>query len=181
MHLTRHSLQPFSPSPKDVGCSCALQRTDGVLLLDFKLTGELENLVIPTEVNQPLRKDELWQSTCFECFFKNAGNKNYWELNISPAGDWNLYRFSDYRKDMQPEERVTAVQAKRTQIENELSLQCSFSIKDLICQDDHLQLGLCCVLERTDGTKGYHALRHPGRQPDFHHQDGFLITLSPCS
>ena len=43
------------------------------------------------------RQDNLWRHTCFEVFLGRPGAKGYWELNIAPNGDWNLYQFSDYR------------------------------------------------------------------------------------
>ena len=33
------------------------------------------------------------------------------------------------------------------------------------------------VIEELDGTKSYWALAHPPGDPDFHHADGFLLTL----
>ena len=40
------------------------------------------------------------------------------------------------------------------------------------------RLGLSAVIEETDGTKSYWALRHPpGEKPDFHHPDCFAIEL----
>ena len=179
MTLIRHSLQPFSPPPKEVDCSCSIERRAGVLHLDFTLAGELAKLVIPTEVNKPQRKDKLWTTTCFECFFKMTGSKDYWELNISPAGHWNLYHFLDYRQGMSTEKRVTAVTYQRSQAAGKFSLVCSFPIYDLVPQDCTIRLGLSSVLESKNGTKSYHALCHPGKQPDFHHQDGFQISLPP--
>ncbi len=181
MGLTRHSLQPFEPSPAGVACLCAAQIKKKVLRLDFTITGEIKKLVIPDQTDQPIRKDELWQSTCFEFFFKIAGNKSYWEFNISPTGDWNLYRFSDYREGMKPELRVTAAKSERSQTENAFSLRCSFPVNGLISQDANIQLGLSCVVACKDGAKCYYALCHPGKQPDFHHQNSFLIIFPPCS
>jgi len=54
------------------------------------------------------RKDELWHHTCFEAFLGLPGSDAYWELNVSPDGDWNLYRFSGYRSGGEPEPAVCA-------------------------------------------------------------------------
>jgi len=39
------------------------------------------------------------------------------------------------------------------------------------------RIGLSAVIEETDGTKSYWALRHPPGKPDFHHPDCFALTL----
>ena len=39
-----------------------------------------------------------------------------------------------------------------------------------------LRLGLAAVIEASDGTRSYWALRHPAGQPDFHHADAFALT-----
>lgn len=45
--------------------------------------------------------------------------------------------------------------------------------------DESVRVGLCAVIEETDGTKSYWALRHPPGPPDFHHPDCFALTLGP--
>lgn len=40
------------------------------------------------------------------------------------------------------------------------------------------RLGLSAVVEENDGTKSYWALAHPGRRPDFHHAESFVLELS---
>ena len=38
-------------------------------------------------------------------------------------------------------------------------------------------LAVSAVIEETDGTKSFWALRHPPGPPDFHHPDCFALTL----
>ena len=45
------------------------------------------------------------------------------------------------------------------------------------CADEPLSIGLSAVIEETDGTKSYWALRHPPGPPDFHHPDCFALEL----
>ena len=40
-----------------------------------------------------------------------------------------------------------------------------------------LQLALTAVIELTDGSKSYWALKHPGERPNFHHRDGFTHEI----
>lgn len=44
------------------------------------------------------RKDFLWESTCLECFVGNTNCSEYVEINASPAGNFAVYHFDDYRK-----------------------------------------------------------------------------------
>jgi hypothetical protein len=40
-----------------------------------------------------------------------------------------------------------------------------------------LRLGLTAVIEQANLAKSYWALAHPPGEPDFHHRDGFALTL----
>src|SRR3546814_9971873 len=40
-----------------------------------------------------------------------------------------------------------------------------------------VRVALSAVIEETDGTKSYWALRHPPGKPDFHHPDCFALAL----
>ena len=40
------------------------------------------------------------------------------------------------------------------------------------------RLGLCAVIEETDGQKSYWAAAHPPGKPDFHHADSFVVELA---
>lgn len=42
------------------------------------------------------RQDYLWQQNCLECFVA-LSDKTYLEINVSPQGAYNIYRFNDYR------------------------------------------------------------------------------------
>jgi len=40
------------------------------------------------------------------------------------------------------------------------------------------RVALTAVIEETNGTKSYWALKHPPGKPDFHHADGFALELA---
>jgi len=42
-----------------------------------------------------------------------------------------------------------------------------------------LRVALATMLEAIDGSLSYWALRHAPGRPDFHHRDGFALTLEP--
>jgi len=37
---------------------------------------------------------------CFECFIGQKTAAEYWEVNLAPNGDWNVYHFDGYRTGM---------------------------------------------------------------------------------
>ena len=143
----------------------------------------------------PQRRDGLWQHTCFEAFVGVLGSEAYWEFNLAPSGDWNVYRFDGYRGGQAPEVsygplpltvmgpraapaaadcRLTAPQALL-----ELDLCCPLPppLQERLQAGSTLELGLTAVLEGQAGELSYWALNHPGTEPDFHDRRGWSLRL----
>ncbi len=59
----------------------------------FGVGAPASRFVIP-EADEPSRADELWQTTCFEAFLREAGADAYREWNFAPSGHWAAYDFS---------------------------------------------------------------------------------------
>ena len=122
------------------------------------------------------RVDGLWQHTCAELFVAVAGNPAYREFNFAPDNRWAAYDFVDYRKSA-----VGIAQILTPQISSELN-DDAFCISvrlDAACLpvSKALQFSATVVLEDDDGRLSYWAAVHPGEKPDFHHRDGFVLTL----
>jgi hypothetical protein len=128
--------------------------------------------VIP-ETKEPVRADELWQTTCFEAFLQCSGEEHYREWNFAPSGEWAAYEFSAYRKGM----TEAGVAAPYIRIEDNLTwwaLGATIAVE----ADADWRLGLSAVFEEKDGTRSYWALAHPsGDKPDFHAADCFVAKL----
>src|SRR4028119_1867556 len=111
-------LQPFSP-PKSQQATASLlpdlkvigniARSTNILTLGYELLAPPAEVVIPPLADKPLRKNELWQETCFEFFLGIKNFERYWEFNLSPAGHWNIYHFDGYRQGMQEEIAFTSL------------------------------------------------------------------------
>jgi hypothetical protein len=108
------------------------------------------------------------------------GQPAYHEFNFSPSGEWAVYAFSGYRKShpltskmMRP---AIAVHATGSRLE----LNSVVPLDGLSASHPQaaLRIGLSAVIEATDGLS-YWALRHPVDKPDFHHADGFALSLKP--
>ncbi len=119
---------------------------------------------------RPVRTDGLWRTTCFELFVRPGGGLEYYEFNFSPSTAWAAYRFDDYRSGM-CDHPVPAPVIEP--IENGIRVMFDAGLIDA----REATIGLSAVIEETDGTKSYWALRHPPGAPDFHHPDCFALEL----
>ena len=127
-----------------------------------------------------LRKNGLWEETCFEFFLGVKGSERYWEFNLSPSGHWNVYRFKSYRQGMQEEPAFTSLPFSVQLYSNSLLLSLGLGLDKIIPQEqvsEVLQVALSAVIKTRDGKTTYWALTHPGPQADFHRRDGFIIEL----
>ncbi|MBI5063940.1 MAG: DOMON-like domain-containing protein [Desulfatitalea sp.] len=177
MNEADFKLHPFSIDPRDAGISLegTVRRDGGRLGLEYRLQGPLDRLSIPPVVPHPQRRHELWKEICFECFIRPAGAAAYWELNLSPAGHWNLYRFDGYRQGMREEPLVIGLPVNVRKIEGALSLSTEMDLGAFGSGD--FKIGLSAVIRAPDGRLEYWALAHPVSKPDFHHPKSFLLML----
>ena len=99
-------LVPFEASvPQDLQVHATVVWSgSGQLNLSYGLLSRtgLGDLVLPRGLIDGLqpdgvRRDGLWDTTCFEAFLGLPGDTLYWEINLAANGDWALYGFSDYR------------------------------------------------------------------------------------
>ena len=152
---------------------------DGSLIIDYILSADLSELIIPT-IELPSCVDGLWEHTCFEAFICVKGEKIYYEYNFSPSTQWAAYAFSDYRqhKEWSPKKPPSIAVEQHT---NQLLIKISLDKYDLPKNPSNkpLQLGLTAVLEAADGSKSYWALNHPDETPDFHNKKGFIREIWP--
>lgn len=156
-----------------------LKLCDKELQVEFRLHGEIDKLVLPAGNSARKRKDELWQTTCFECFFGLEGDSGYWECNLSPSGDWNLYRFSAYRHGMQEEHRIVQIDSFCCIYVKEMTLCFTLPLGEFLTVTDGIHMGLNAIIHYQDGSKDYLALTHPCIKPDFHNRAGWQLSLSP--
>lgn len=129
---------------------------------DFRLDGYVPGIVIPLATTYA-RRDNLWQTTCFEIFWQPLGEKSYREFNLSPSGQWAAYDFDSFREGM----RDAPVDA--------IAISCSHDAAGLVLRASiaadlpaPAQVALNAVVEHADGAKQYWALAFPPGKPEFH-------------
>jgi hypothetical protein len=148
------------------------------LMLHYELRGSLAALRIPSP-SPPLRTDELWRHTCCELFLALRGSPGYFELNFSPGGPWAAYRFDGYRSGMQSLPIATPRIATRSTPDRlDVDVELSLDAVPLLAAAPELRCGLTAIIEELSGVRSFWALAHPAAQPDFHHADGFVLSLA---
>ena len=129
---------------------------------EFRLEGHMHAIILPPQ-DAPERRDNLWQTTCFEIFWQPLGGTAYREFNLSPSGCWAAYDFDSFRTGM----RDAPVEA--------IAIACSYDDAGLILTasiaadlPDPAQVALNAIVEQADGSKQYWALAFPPGRPEFH-------------
>jgi hypothetical protein len=146
------------------------------LWLRYHVDCDLAAIELPDPVEEPVRADGLWQTTCFELFLRDSEASEYLEFNFSPSRKWAAYRFDDYRQGMR-EWPLDAPEIWLDMSDTHVALEATLSLPTLLGLNAYA--GLSAVIHESDDIKSYWALRHPPGQPDFHHGDCFALKLSP--
>lgn len=129
---------------------------------EFRLDGHVPSIILPSAA-KPARRDNLWQTTCFEIFWQPIGAAAYREFNLSPSGQWTAYDFDSFREGMRdaPVEKI--------------AIACSHDAAGLLLKasiaadlPDPAQVALNAIVEHADGGKQYWALAFPPGKPEFH-------------
>ena len=149
------------------------------LTLHYLLTGSREEVLLPPASLRPKRKAELWKATCFEFFLAIKDLQGYWEFNMSPSGDWNVYRMDAYRRIGFREERALSQLPFEVKKESGgYSLEVSIDLSTMIPLEQGLQMGVTAIIQTKDGYETYWALAHPAPYADFHLRESFILSLA---
>lgn len=172
-------LMPFpsaGPVP-GIKITGSIERRSNILAVCYEILGPLSALRLPARAEKPVRKDALWEETCFEFFIAAKNSDRYWEFNLSPSGHWNVYRFTSYRQDMNEEPAFTTLLFSVQSQPDVLRLFVEINLEKIIPTDQPLNVAISAVIKSIDGRITYWALTHRGQQADFHRRDSFCIEL----
>ena len=181
--MSRHTfiLQQFCPEADTIRPCLAITgtvgRKAGALLLQYHISGDIHGLHIPRQNGAGDRRHGLWQDSCFECFIGVKGFERYWEINLSPNGDWNVYCFSGYRQGMVEESAFQALPCTFFGTKNDLWFDVIVDLSPILREDHPLELGISSVLKYHNGETSLWSLCHPGPRADFHHRSGFILAV----
>ena len=168
-------LHPFEPTAglADIELKGDANWLDGVLHGSFELRSPQNSLHWPASTPPPKRCDGLWQSTCLEAFIAAKDEPSYWEMNLAPNGNWNVYALTGYRENLRAVTEITSVPYNLRQSGDALLLRFQLDLSRWIRADQELEVSLAAVLERPNQGLSYWAWEHSGKQPDFHRRDSF--------
>lgn len=170
-------LKPFSAGAPEIAISGAVGRYSNSISLTCALSGSLADIVIPPAAAPPRRRDRLWEGTCLELFLGPKNSERYWEFNLSPSGDWNVYRFSSYRSGMKEERAFRALPFSVEAAMDEVRFSLQFGGGPITLSDELLEAAVTAVIRDARGGMSYWALIQSGPEPDFHQRDSFIIEL----
>jgi hypothetical protein len=171
------SLQPFSPisPPLNFKITGHIARRSNQLAIRYDLQGDLAELMIPAPADLPARRHGLWEETCCEFFLGVKDAPRYWEFNLSPAGDWNVYRFAGYRQGMAEEKVLTSLPFNVRRRSDSLQVALELDVGAIVAADQPLMVGIAAVIKLAGHGLTYWALIHKGPAADFHRRDSFLV------
>ncbi len=174
------SLTPFPfPNTPSLTISGNIARQNNVLALHFVLVGDIREVILPPPSAPPGRKNELWETTCFEFFLAIEGQPQYWEFNASPSGDWNVYHMDAYRRiGFRKETSIQRLQLEARKEARTFTLDTAVDLTPILPASQSLEVGITAVIQTKDGSETYWALAHPGSQPDFHRRESFTLALA---
>lgn len=168
---------PAGSLPK-IDISGEIIRSGNKFFMRFEVNGEIDRILLPAKSSTPSRTDDLWQATCFEFFIATPNQPEYWEFNMSPSGDWNVYKMDAYRRvGFREETAFTQLPFVLRETDNRLSLDISVDLSPILQPQQTVQVGITAIIQSTDGNESYWALAHPGTQADFHLRNSFILSV----
>ena len=170
-------LHPFksNKSLPHLKITSKITRLKTELKASYKLEGNLDQIILPPVNKQVKRQDNLWQTTCFELFLAVFNAPEYWEFNLSPTGDWNVYAFSKYRRGMRTAASFQELPFQIIHNSNNLyELLITVDLTTIISGNTPLEIAATTVIEDTNHNLSYWAITHPGTEADFHRRDSFI-------
>jgi hypothetical protein len=168
---------PGESHPEGLSLTGDVSRLGEHLAIAFRLAGPLQALQLPPLAPSPERRDNLWQSTCLECFLALPESPGYWELNLSPSGHWNVYRLEGYRQALAADPSFGRPGLERRPQPDRLELRLGCRLPPLLAAAPVLEMAITAVIATTGGVLSYWALHHGGAEADFHRRDGFRLRV----
>jgi hypothetical protein len=178
--MTTHSfqLQPFPGSvAPDISITGVVTRDRQQLSIIYMVSGAIDRIQLPPLDPNPTRQWELWETTCFECFFGVPDELNYWELNLAPNGNWNAFGLMNYREGIAEAAAIESVVITIDRTDDRFTLSATIPLGAIVPARKPLELSVTTVIQTLDPVTSYWAIAHCGDAADFHRRDSFGLTL----
>lgn len=174
------SLIPFpAPNLPDISMRGIISLHNNQIKLNYLVSGNIDGILLPLPSLSPDRRDELWMATCFEFFLAIKEQLQYWEFNMSPSGDWNVYCMDAYRRvGFREEDRFPRIVFDFEKDPSQISLVAIVDLDPIVRAGQILEVGITSIIQTMDGVETYWALTHPGPLADFHQRESFTLELA---
>jgi hypothetical protein len=171
------TLHPFEPDDLLLSIDGLVEYQQGLLDLHYSLQGDLSQVLLPPAVESPERKFALWEATCLEFFLAIVGHADYWEFNLAPNGNWQVFHLNDYREGLKDEAAINYLPFAVQQDAQGLQLDLSIDLTCLFPPDTKLEMSITAVVQAATDEYSYWAIQHGGGNADFHRRADFVIKL----
>jgi len=176
----RHMLYPFEPIIASNlsldGWAAPLSRRR--VQIEFRLHDEQQQVAWPYHHGGQTRTDTLNGSSYFEVFLQHAHHPHYVNVQITPQGLWNAYRFDHYRHPKHiPPLHEQHIGLEHLQIEHH-RIQLVLDLARLYPRDSVLRVGLAAVLVHPHDLRSIWSLQHSGDYADSHQASDWRIQFS---
>jgi hypothetical protein len=174
------ALMPFpAPAIPQITITGNISRQSNLLALHYSVAGKIEDILLPSPSAHPDRKDDLWKTTCFEFFLASPNQPQYWEFNMSPSGDWNIYHMDTYRRaGFREEMSIQRLPFALHKEADRLRLNVNVDLSPLFLQTQPLEMAITAVIQTKHRNETYWALAHQASQADFHLRESFTLVLA---
>ncbi len=153
-------------------------RSGNKFFLRYEVNGGIDQILLSAKSSSPSRTDDLWKATCFEFFIAIPNQPEYWEFNMSPSGDWNVYKMEAYRRvGFREETAFTQLPFVLRETGDQLSMEISVDLSPILQPQQKVQVGITAIIQSVDGGETCWALAHPGTQADFHLRESFILSV----
>ena len=162
----------------DITIQGKVSRKKNIFSVHYDVAGNIGEIFIPSPIARPARMDDLWRTTCFELFIAIKNSPGYWEFNLSPSGEWNVYAMDAYRQvNMREETRIQRLHFKVKKDTEIFSLETELDLSPIIQEGLLIEAGITSVIQANSGRNSYWALTHPHPEADFHLRKSFVFEF----
>jgi hypothetical protein len=177
--MSNFTLVPFPSSQTlpQIEINGKIDRVSDRFAIEYRVQGDLDAIAIPSPNSSPSRQLDLWCATCFEFFIGIPGNLDYWEFNLAPNGDWNVFHLDDYRQGLKLATEFLDLPLSIDRQAHSLVLKLAFNLSTIIPPDRHVEIAVTTVIKSTQDEMSYWALTHAGTEADFHLRDSFVLRI----
>ena len=146
--------------------------------IQLKLRDEQHQVTWPPHHGSQTRAEYLEKSTCFEIFIQQADHANYVNVQLTPSGLWNAYRFDQYRQPKQvPPRHEQHIRIEQLLIEHH-RISLVLDLAQLYPRRSRIHVGLAAILAHRQDLHTDWSLQHSAASADPHCAEDWRIQLS---